>query len=37
MTGADFREMVGPIMKITDKDGNEIDQVSNLAKFKQIK
>ena len=37
MTGADFREMVGPIQKTTDKDGNEIDQVTNLNKFKQIK
>lgn len=39
MTGMEFREAVGPILKVQDpKNPDEtIDQVSNLKKFKEIK
>lgn len=35
MTGKDFREAVGGLKK--DADGNSIDQVSNMKKFREIK
>lgn len=35
MTGKDFREAVGGLKK--DADGNTIDQVSNMKKFREIK
>ena len=41
MTGAEFREAVGPIIKVPDPnskvEGETIDQVTNLKKFKEIK
>jgi Ca2+ transporting ATPase len=37
MTGAEFREAVGPIKKVQDKNGEDVDVVTNLQKFRQIK
>lgn len=37
MTGKDFREHVGGLIKITDSEGKERDAVGNMKKFKEIK
>lgn len=37
MTGKDFRTEVGGLKKMFDAEGKEIEVVSNMAKFKEIK
>lgn len=39
MTGSEFREYVGEIKRIPDpnKDGEEMDSVGNLSKFREVK